>query len=62
MSEFSQSETQEPRPAVSRRGFLVSAGLATGVAAVGVGTGYAVAQAEAAQKAASGDLGQQKVH
>ena len=61
MSEFSQSETQEPRPAVSRRGFLVSAGLATGVAAVGVGTGYAVAQAEAAQKAASGDLGQQKV-
>ncbi len=53
--------TKEPRPEISRRGFLVSAGAATGAAVVGGGVGYSIAQADELRRSASGELGQQKV-
>jgi dye decolorizing peroxidase len=61
MSPTSSTDAKEPRRGLSRRGFLVSAGAVTGVAAVGVGTGYSYAREQAAQKAASGELGKQTV-
>lgn len=49
--------SKEPRRSVTRRGFLVSAGVASGAAVVGAGGGYAAAQAQVASEQASGSLG-----
>jgi dye decolorizing peroxidase len=49
--------SEEPRRSVTRRGFLVSAGVASGAAVVGAGGGYAAAQAQVASEQASGSLG-----
>ena len=53
--------SKEPRRPVSRRGFLVSAGVATGAAALGVGGGYLAAEQQNKTQSQNGPLGKQTV-
>lgn len=57
MATKASTGSEEPRRSVTRRGFLVSAGVASGAAVVGAGGGYAAAHAQVASEQAAGSLG-----